>query len=97
MFRHVVMFQWSPAAPETARGEAVEALRRWATQAATYGQVTVGTDAGLAEGNHHVAVVADFPDEASYRRYASDPDHLELVREHIAPLIDSRAAVQHSW
>ena len=97
MFRHVVMFKWSPDAPGSAREQAVEALRRWATQAAAYGEVTVGTDAALVEGNHHVAVVADFPDQDAYLRYASDPAHLGLVREHIVALIESRAADQHSW
>lgn len=97
LFRHVVLFKWADDASVMARDAAVDALQAWATRAATYGQVTVGTDAGLASGNHHVAVVADFPDRASYQRYASDPAHLELVREHIAPLVSSRAAVQHSW
>jgi hypothetical protein len=95
VLRHVVMFKWSPEASETARAEAVSALRAWAAQAATYGHVTVGTDAGLAAANYDVAVVGDFPDEDAYRRYAADPAHLDLLRSHLVPLIDSRAAVQH--
>ncbi len=95
MFRHVVLFQWSESASASAREAAVRALGDWAKQAAVYGHVTVGTDVALVPNNHDVAVVADFPDRAAYQRYASDPAHLALVREHLAPLLESRAAVQH--
>lgn len=95
MFRHVVLFRWSDQAGAPEREAAVRALRRWALAAAEYGEVTVGTDAGLREGNYDVAVVADFPDRDAYLRYAADERHLALVAEHIAPNASDRAAVQH--
>ncbi|MEU8250326.1 Dabb family protein [Nonomuraea sp. NPDC048916] len=95
MFRHVVLFKWSEEAGEPVRAAAVSALRHWAVVAAEFGSVTVGTDAALREGNHDVAVVADFPDREAYLRYTADERHLAMVAEHITPNASSRAAVQH--
>jgi uncharacterized protein (DUF1330 family) len=55
----------------------------------------VGGDAGLAEGNAHTALVADFPDVAAYRRYAADPRHQAVIAEHVRPWLASRSAVQY--
>ena len=62
-----------------------------------YGDVRVGRSAGLPTASHDVVVVADFPDQQAYERYAADEAHVALVRDRIAPLVCDRAAVQHSW
>jgi len=94
MFRHVVMFQWAEAADDSQRRAAVASLREWAEVAEEFGTVSIGTDAGLNASNFDVAVVGDFPDQAAYEAYAADHRHVRLVREEIAPLLGTRAAVQ---
>lgn len=54
---------------------------------------TVGSDAGLREGNWSFAIVADFTDEASYRAYDADEEHNRL-RGELAPMAESVARVQ---
>lgn len=95
MFRHVVMFDWNDDASPEARAAAVDALRRWGVAAAEFGTLTVGTDAGLAEGNADVVVVVDFPDREAYAGYAADPRHLDMIAELIRPIVGRRSAVQH--
>lgn len=95
MLRHVVMFQWAPEASADQREQAVAALRAWARTAEEFGEVTVGEDAGLREGNYDVVVVGDFADVETYQAYAQDPRHLALITDTITPLLGQRVAVQH--
>ena len=55
-----------------------------------------GTDLALAEGNHHFCANVDFFSEADYKVYATHPAHLEVLNNHIKPLLvpGSRSAVQ---
>jgi len=94
MFRHVVLFRWSPDVDAATLLEAVQALQLWGNQASEHGAVSVGTDAGLREGNWDVAVVAEFTDPARYESYAADPRHLAMLAKHITPNAADRAAVQ---
>ncbi len=94
VFRHVVMFRWRKDSGPEEQAAAVAALQEFALAVADLGSVSVGRDAGLDEANFDAVVVADFPDVASYRAYASDPRHLELIATHIRPCLDHRVAVQ---
>lgn len=95
MFRHVVVFSWTPEATPEQRDGAVAALRQWARDAERFGTLTVGVDAGLAEGNGDVVVVMDLPDRETYAAYAVDDRHQAMIREHIRPILGRRCAVQH--
>ncbi|SEK20358.1 Stress responsive A/B Barrel Domain [Blastococcus sp. DSM 46786] len=96
MFRHVAVFEWSDEATEQERAAAVAALEAWAAGPATaFGRLTVGVDAGLADGNGDVVVVMDLPDREAYAAYAVDEAHQTLVREHVRPILRRRTAVQH--
>lgn len=95
MFRHVVMFRWSPEATDEQRQEAHAALSRLAGEVAGLGRLTFGPDAGLAEGNFDVAVVADFPDRGSYLAYAEHPAHIACVTSYLRPILSQRTAVQY--
>jgi hypothetical protein len=54
---------------------------------------TVGTDAGLREGNWSLAIVADFVDVDSYRGYDADAEHNRL-RAELAQLAEAITRVQ---
>jgi hypothetical protein len=54
----------------------------------------VGPDAGLDDRNVDAALVADFLDEESWRRYQDDPRHLAVIAEHVKPWLEARTAVQ---
>jgi hypothetical protein len=41
------------------------------------------------------ALVADLADGAAFRRYATDPRHLEIIGEHARPWLAARSAVQY--
>jgi formylmethanofuran dehydrogenase subunit A len=95
VIRHVVHFTWSDAADEDRRAATVAALRRLPEQVPGSLAFTVAPDAGLVEGNAHTVLVADFPDAGAFRRYATDPVHLEVIAEHVRPYLAARSAVQY--
>ena len=95
MLRHVVLFTWSAETPASTREATLAALRRLPDEVGGMTAFAVGPDAGLAEGNADAALVADFPDEAAYRAYATDPRHLEVIAEHVRPHLAARSAVQY--
>lgn len=95
MFRHVVMFSWTDEASGEARQAAVDAIGGLPDMVASIRGFSVGTDAGLAEGNFDACVVADFDDEAGYLTYRDHPDHVRVATELLRPIVSGRAAVQY--
>ena len=93
-FRHVVMFRWNDAADDAGRAAVAAALATLPAQIPEILDYRFGPDAGLAEGNWHFTVVADFADQAGYEAYRDHPAHLAVIAEHIRPLLAARAAVQ---
>ncbi len=57
-------------------------------------QLTLGTDAGLRDGNWDLAIVADFDTAEAYRAYDLDAEH-DRLREQLAPLVDTIARCQY--
>lgn len=95
MFRHVVLFRWSPEATEEAKAAVTAGLDALPAAIPSIAAYRHGPDAGLAEGNWDYAVVADFADEAGYVAYRDDATHQALIAQQIAPIVAARAAVQH--
>jgi len=95
MFRHVGLLGWTPEATPEQRA-AVETglatLPGIIPQIRTY---TIGSDARVNDGNYDLVVVADFDDVDGYLVYRDHPDHREVIREHITPILAERAAIQH--
>jgi hypothetical protein len=46
------------------------------------------------EGTFDFAVFAGFDDMDGYLAYRDNPEHLAIIRDHIRPITESRAAVQ---
>ena len=95
MFRHVVLFTFTP---ETTTDQQEEIARQLSTLPGTIGEIRdyhVGLDAGLEPGNHQFAVVADFDNVEDYLVYRDHPAHRDIIGKYILPVRTSRAAVQY--
>lgn len=95
MFRHVVLLTLRDDLPEGYLDALISSLHGLPALIPEIRSYVVGVDAGLAEGNATIAVVADFDDVDGYRVYAAHPDHLRVIAEQIRPVLVGRAAVQH--
>lgn len=95
MFRHVVLLRFVPEATAEQKAAIVDALRGLPTQIPELRDYRVGTDAGLAETNFDLAVVADVDSMADYLTYRDHDAHQAVIRDLIAPILADRAAVQH--
>lgn len=54
---------------------------------------SVGSDAGLREGNWDFVIVADFADVEAYRGYDADAEH-NALRARLAPMVEQIARAQ---
>lgn len=95
MFRHVVLLTWIPEATAAQRRTVLDALATLPAAIPEIRDYRFGEDAGLAESNASLAVVADFDDAAAYQVYATHPEHVRVIAEHIRPILASRTAAQY--
>lgn len=95
MFRHVSMLRWTDGTTEAQRAALRDALRALPGKVGTIRGYSVGDDARIDEGNHDLVIVADFDDVDGYIAYRDHPDHVALIRQHVKPILDHRAAVQY--
>lgn len=91
---HVALFAWKPGTSDAQVQHLTDALAALPGQIPDIRSYRVGPDAGLAVGNDGFAVVAEFDDLDAYRRYASDPRHLEVIERVLKPILATRHAVQ---
>ena len=95
MFRHVVLLRWKPEATPEQRAAVETGLAALPGLIPQIRGYTIGTDARVNEGNYDLVVVADFDTVDGYFSYRDNADHQAVIREHIAPILAERAAVQH--
>jgi hypothetical protein len=95
MFRHVVLLRWKADATPEQRAAVERGLVALPGRIPQIRSYRIGTDAGVNEGNYDVVVVADFEDVDGYLAYRDHADHQAVIRDHIAPILAERAAVQH--
>ncbi len=94
MLNHVVTFHLKSDAP-AGQGERIcEAIDALAATLPEVRSSATGVDLGLREGNASFAVVLTFDDVDSFGVYANHPEHQRIIKEMIAPHIDSRSPVQ---
>lgn len=91
MIRNVVMIRLRPDADRQRLDDVVAGFRRMDCPGTI--AYTIGTDAGLREGNWSLGIVADFVDADAYRGYDADAEHNRL-RAEMAPLTEEVARVQ---
>jgi len=95
MFRHVVLFTFTP---ETTQEQTRELARQLRTLPGAIGQIKaydVGPDAEMNPGNYQFAVVADFDSVEDYLVYRDHPVHRDIIGKYVTPIVDQRAAVQY--
>ncbi|MEV1004241.1 Dabb family protein [Nonomuraea sp. NPDC050202] len=96
MIRHIVLFTWTETATAEQKAAVTAELRKLPGLIPQLRSYTVGADAGLNQGNHEYAVVADFDDVDGYLTYRDHPDHQKVIADYIKPILATRAAVQLS-
>lgn len=94
MFRHLVLFRWTPAATPEAVATVTAGLAALPGRIEAIRSYRFGPDAGVDTGNFDYGVVAEFDDEAGYLTYRDHPDHRRLITDLVAPLVAERVAVQ---
>ena len=57
--------------------------------------LSVGSDAGLREGNLDLVIVVDLDDEAAYQVYDEDPEHNRIRRDLVAPIAERVERIQY--
>jgi hypothetical protein len=95
MFRHIVLLTVSSGAPDGASRSIVDALSTLPSQIPEIRSYSIGTDAGVNQGNADVSVVADFDDRDGYLVYRDHPAHRAVIDERITPVLESRSAIQY--
>lgn len=58
-------------------------------------QAQVVRDAGLTEGNATVRFHMRFDEQSSWEAYRTHPAHVAVVKNHIGPVLGSKAFVQY--
>lgn len=97
MIRHTVMFTWTPEATDAQKKRVGEELSRLPGVVPSIRAYAMGTDIGVNAGNWDFAVSGDFDDLDGYLAYRDDPTHQAIIKEHIQPIIATRAAVQFEY
>lgn len=96
MIRHVVLFTWADDATDEQKEAVATELRKLPAAIPEIRSYTVGPDAGINQGNHEFAVVADFDSVDDYLVYRDHPLHQAVIADRIKPIVASRAAAQFS-
>lgn len=89
MIRHVALFLFGDDVDEDQVEELRTALRTMPEVIPFIRRYDVGVDLGLANNPADLAVVADFDSVADYQAYASNPDHMAVVRDRVRPIVSS--------
>ncbi|GAA0980851.1 Dabb family protein [Acrocarpospora macrocephala] len=95
MFRHIVLLAWTADATAEQKADAAAQLAKLPGAIPEIRHYEIGVDAGVNEGNHDLAVVADFDDVDGYLVYRDHPAHLAVITDYLKPILATRAAVQH--
>jgi hypothetical protein len=94
MIRHTVVFRWKPEATAEQRQRVATELSRLPSLVPTLRVYEFGSDLGVNEGTYDFAVFAGFDDMEGYLAYRDNPEHRAIIRDHITPITQERAAVQ---
>lgn len=92
MITHIYVAKLRSGTPDEKVDAWLAAIRT--LEVAGMSNLACGRDAGIREGNHDVAITADFEDEAAWRRYDEDPLHNRIRAEHARPIVEDQQRCQ---
>lgn len=93
MIRNIAMVKLKPDTPPDKVERLITELQ--GMQIPGMAHVSIGTDAGLREGNHDLVIVVDLDDEAAYQVYDEDPEHNRIRRDLVAPIAERVERIQY--
>jgi hypothetical protein len=93
--RHISLLTFRDDTTDDQRDAIVAGLRELPGKIPELRSYVVGTDAGLAEGNASLAIVADFDSAEGYEAYRDHPAHQAVATQLIVPVLTARSAIQH--
>jgi hypothetical protein len=94
MVTHIVVFYWIAGVTSEQVESFRQALDQLASEVKELAVIRHGRDLRFRDGNGDYALVATFPDRASWATYQSHPAHKAFVRDFVTPLQDHRVAIQ---
>jgi len=84
MIRHTVLLSFDDV-DESLIQKVIDELREMPRLIPEIDSYIVSRDLGLAEGSAAVVVSGDFNSIADYQVYATHPEHVRVITEHIRP------------
>jgi hypothetical protein len=94
VIEHIGMLTLRADAPPDARARIREGLEALPGVVPGLLGADVREDLGLKEGNAALLFRMSFESEDAWRAYGSHPAHVAVIREAIAPVLESKAFVQ---
>jgi hypothetical protein len=91
------MFRWKAGTTPQQVRAVIDALGGLPEAIPEIAEYRFGRDLGLTEGSADFAVVADFASEDDWRVYTKHPAHRRAIEELIAPIRESRMAMQYEF
>jgi quinol monooxygenase YgiN len=93
VIRHCVLFQFNPGTAERQIDDYERDLVEYVASLSGVISYRIGRDAELNPGTYDFSIVAEFTDEAAFRRYFDDERHREIQRS-TAAMIAAKASSQ---
>jgi hypothetical protein len=95
LLRHTVLLRFKLDATEEQIDAVLDGLASMPQKMSFIRRYEFGRDLGILEANPQVALVADFDSIDDWRAYQDHPDHKALVRDSIAPILETMTRVQY--
>lgn len=94
--RHTVLLGFVEGTDSAQIEAIVAALQALPGQVATLDAIEVERDLAIDARSAQLLIRADFDSVADWQAYQDHPAHQDVIRELIAPVLASRASVQHA-
>jgi hypothetical protein len=91
---HTVMFHWKKTTTAAQVEELAHALDGLPAVVKGLRSFHHGPDLGVRDGNCDYAVVLTLEDGQALADYFTNPEHVRIIHDLVAPLVDSKHAVQ---
>ena len=95
MLRHIVLVSFKPDVSDDQVDAWRDAVSEMCAASEEVLSFSLGRNIGSGPNHHDAALVADFEDIDSFRRYVSGERHKAYVEEHARHVTAKLAAIQH--